>query len=519
MNWLKHDKRVDSKLTCSFWLWLCVLASVVSMVSSVSGQQLRFSNHRELSVPEYATVRVGPFYSTIKISQSAGYRYTRSSGVGTDFIQQNERGTIIKEGQEWPIATTLDLRNYLIVTRRSDLDVSVSANYRHYPLETQEDEFNVYLAEEGIFGNLSSEVELTPFVKAFLHDSFVYRTDYIDVRGLTDEYGGQRYEYMRNTVGIDMDWRLAREMNVGMSASRMDLVPRSDDFKDQERTVYFESLLMEKQLLPGLVAGIKAGSTQVDYAEPDRPDTRQVDYSFYGSAGFARDKGVGFQITEASVLSVGFGTSLGYAYDYDVSQTASDVDETESVYEGDSDQASFSASAALKTRMSKTTLQTISYDKGLRGGFSSAFEAHETYGYDFKWKGLASSVGLYSRYSFVEPSNDDETEYRDWISGINASYPLVSYITMMFSSTYSTRENLYKETGSTSDTKWLDEFGIVTTHNDYSTWISSIGTSFAVTRSIKFSVSARHVERMSDIETLEYSRDIVTADLLYAHQF
>ena len=55
--------------------------------------------------------------------------------------------------------------------------------------------------------------------------------------------------------------------------------------------------------------------------------------------------------------------------------------------------------------------------------------------------------------------------------------------------------------------------------SDYTTWVSRIGTSFELTRSIGFSASGEHVARGSDSEYLEYERDSYRCMLTYTHKF
>ena len=64
----------------SVLLWSSIL------VAPAVAQNLRFSNRREVAIPKNAVLRIGPFYSTARFTQRAGYRYTRSTGAGTDFL-------------------------------------------------------------------------------------------------------------------------------------------------------------------------------------------------------------------------------------------------------------------------------------------------------------------------------------------------------------------------------------------------------------------------------------------------
>ena len=112
--------------------------------------------------------------------------------------------------------------------------------------------------------------------------------------------------------------------------------------------------------------------------------------------------------------------------------------------------------------------------------------------------------------SVVDPRGDNASDYSDWQSGIRFSYPLVDYITLLLSSTYSVRDN---------DVQGPEEVGELEDTNDYRTWSSRIATSFALTREVDFTTSAQHIERYSDSDRLEYSRDIFAATLTYSHEF
>jgi len=128
-------------------------------------QMLRYDQHRELKPPDYATLRLGPFYSDLFFSQTAGFRYTRSEGTGTDFLFGNNRGVIKKDGSEYPLVARLDARNYVLISRHMDLDISFSLGYAYYPMETQENEFFFDISGEGVSGVVSMEFYISKFVR------------------------------------------------------------------------------------------------------------------------------------------------------------------------------------------------------------------------------------------------------------------------------------------------------------------------------------------------------------------
>jgi len=471
------------------WRGFVLLALLCMTPANAQAQGLRFGNHRVVAPPDYATLRIGPFYSAVDFSQSAGYRYTHSSGSGTDFLYSNRRGVTLEDGSELPLITRIDLRNYLIITRNVDLDMSIGVSYEHYPLETQEDETTVHMVDEGVYGSLSMGIMLNPFLKGTAYDKVVYRTDYIDTRGIEDPYGGRQYEYFQNELGVDMDWLPAMNQNLGFSASRFDMIPNEDEYADQESVAYREGLVYEYSLYSGLVVGLRADHTQTDYAADTRKDTRKEDYSAFVRFGEEKD----IPLTGASVLSLRAGYSEGYALDPDVTN--------------ETDQATVFGEASLKTQLRRDLAHQFSYGRYLRGGFSTAFEQVDTYGYAIDWKGARASARLYSTVNEVTPSSSAVNQYRNWSSGIGASFPLTYYIDLHFSTVYSVRDNQDTATG---DEEW---------QNDYDTWSSRLGTSFAITRKVDFTTYVQHVERLSDSEDLEYERDTFSAMFTFKHRF
>ena len=169
-------------------------------------QDLSYDNRRDVEIPDHSTLRIGPFYSTVRLTESVGYRYTTSSGAGADLLIDNRRGEVRSDGSDFPIVSRLDFRNYLVISRHTDLDLSLRVTYRYFPLNTQEDDFNVSLPEEGVGANVSSQFRLTPHLIGSVFDRFLWTTDFVDDRGLSDRSGGRRYERIENTAGVDFDW-------------------------------------------------------------------------------------------------------------------------------------------------------------------------------------------------------------------------------------------------------------------------------------------------------------------------
>jgi hypothetical protein len=460
-------------------------------------QGIRLSQ-REVQPPDYATFRLGPLYSTMALTETVGYRYTSSSGSGTDYISNNELGEILKDGGDFPIISTLSFRNYLIITRNIDLDASFRVGYEYYPQDTQEDEFLFDMTEEGIFGNISSAFRITEFLQGTIYDNFLYKTDYVDVRGEEDRYGGTQYERFENTVGLQLGWQASRKQRLSGGLSRYDVLPQDDEFADQERIEYREGIIYSYQVYEGLQVGGQIGFRQIEYTGTNRPNANLNSYSVFARA--SEGQALGLPVGPNTTLTVSLGVATGYGRE-------KDDDEGEGA---NADAVSATGSVALETQMSPTLSQRISYDKGMTGGYSSAFEERDVYDYRLSWKGKLSSAQFFSTLTDVVPSLESENEYRAWSTGVDLAYPLTHYITLNGRTSYTIREN---EGGLISEDEDLE------LSNDYNTWVTRIGTSFRLTKKLSFSAYAEHTDRTSDAEDLKYERDTLAAYLTYHHQF
>jgi hypothetical protein len=478
-----------------------VLSACVLVVTAgpAQAQGIRFSNTREVAIPDYATLRIGPFYSTIIYSQSVGYRYSRSTGTGTEYYFNNERGVITEEGEEFPIISRLNFRNYLLISRNMDLDASIAMSYEYYPLDTQDDEFNIDIVEEGVYGVLSTGFRLTPFVQGIIYDRARYQTDYIDLRGEEDRLGGEAYENFQNTLGMNIDWLLAKDKKIAATVSRYDEIPRDDEFDYLERTTYSEGVAFEYAVIPGLVVGARAAYAQHEYDDPERRDAREEDYSFY--TRFSRGLGLGFRVTDFTTVNANIGYSRGYAASGSTDAEAEEDDE---------DSETVTGGISMTTRLRRDLKHTLSYGRSLTRGFESAFETTDRYSYRINWTGKATSASLYTGVRVVDPSSRTVNEYSDWVSGASVSYPIIPAIRLQLSSIYSVRDNKVRFDGGEVDPEF---------EADYETWTSRIGTSFAVTRSIDFTAYAQHAERDSDAADLAYTQDLVGATFTYNYKF
>jgi len=513
---------------------LAILASATLAAPALRAQSLRYNYQTDLTrpsprfeedrmftplyeararipePPDDATVLIGPFYSTWLFTQQAGYRYVHTEGTGVDFLVDHRR-IVVEDGDEFPLISTLNLRNYVRLTERTDLDLSLAVRYAHYPLGTQDDEFYVTMAPEGVFGNVSAGLDLTRFVRAVLYDSLVYRMDYVDTRGIIDEYGGQEYKYLQNVLGLTLDWQFAKNKDIRLWANREDFMPRTREFEYQERVTYREGAGYEQQVfLPNLLAGARAEFSQNRYTAPDRPDTRQDDYTAYlryhFGLGEGGEHGAGMRLTEVSTLTAGLGYAAGAGIGTEVA-VQNDQERRDFSVER---QGSLVGHVNLTTHLRRDLTHSFEYRRGLRTGFDSAFELYDQYAYRIWWQHDLTTVSGHSVYRVVYPSSDLVNGYSDWTSGIDFSYPLADRVALLGTTAYSQRRNEAVAATGVVDEEWS---------NDYATWLSRLGTSVAVNRKINFVTYAEHIQRWSDANELEYVRDIFEAMFVYRHQF
>ena len=481
---------------------LCVLG-----LAAAHAQTLRFSNHREVKIPKYAVLRIGPFYSSARLSLTTGYMYTDTDGSGTAYIFRNRRGDIREDGSEFPVISTLQLRNYLLVTRRMDVDMSARVSYEYYPLDTRESGFYVDLVDEGVLGNISTEIIFTPYLKGTLYDWFIYRADYIDTRGLEDRYGGRRYEFIRNGVGFDLDWKLARDKNVGVSLTRFDEWPQSDTFDERERTSYKERLIYEQEMVRNFVLGAEVSFEQIDYESDERNDGEIQRYFLFSRYRGGDTDGIAMRLTEASTLTVGVGYAVAYSLRRG-ERSSGDVTEEDDFSR---DRNAFTGFVTLETGLRKDLQHMIKAERDIYGGFTTAFELVDSLEYRILWEGEVSAASFFTRYSDVEPAADFTPGYSDWATGAELRYPLMPYVDLNLLTRYTIRDNDVSD----EPVDILDETEVF----DYDTWVTRAGTSFRVSKEVTFDFYYQHTERYSDSPDLEYSRDLVAALFTYSHEF
>ncbi len=460
---------------------MCLLTAF--LCTFANAQNLRYDNHREVAIPEYATIQLGPFHSSWAFLLTTGYRYVDTTGAGTDFLFGGSRGRLKKDGSDWPIIVDLDTRNYLVIGPHTDLDVSVGLRYEYYPLDTQESEFRVFLPGEGIGANLSMEVSPVPYLRMRLWDGFAWQTDYLDTRGIEDRYGGQRFENISNTIGLDGDLLVADRHNLGFGASRADRWALDDEWDAQTRVTHSGYLLYEYELAEYVIMGLHGGLDHIDYPESDRPTTLINNYRVT----------LDTRLTERTSARVFGGYAVGT-----ILGGGNTIEEINTTIYG----------AGLETRLSENLRHGVSFAQGLRGGYTTSFEEFDLFTYDIRWTGDLSRWHLYTGWQKRDPSATNANGYVDWTSGLLCEVPIMPAVSLVGSARYGERSN-DDDIVSPADPELS---------GDYDTLAFKFGPVVRLTDELKLTAFAEHIERDGDNDELDYTRDIVSVLLTYRHE-
>ena len=477
-----------------------VLACALVCAVPAGAQSIRITNRRDIDIPDYATFRLGPFYSTATFSQSVGARWTRGRGRGTDFLTGTSRGVILDDGWDVPLVSRLQLQNYLILSRNMDMDISVSAQYEYFPLDTQRDQWVFGLAEEGISAFLSSEFRLSRNVEGQIYWSPSYRTDFVDFRGNSDVLAGREFEYFRNEVGAELNWLLAENKTLTVDGSRVDLIPDETEFADQEFVSHRIGTGYGVEVLPGVEVGGRLGYSETDYKLESRQDNEITDASLY----------VNFDVSEDRHLQLSRNASVYGSVGYARGETKSAGDAEGSSSEG----VIWSAGIdwGEQGRLSRNMTHGLGYTRAFSGTFDSDLAIIDTWTYDWAWIVGLWDLGFASVYSDTDPQ-DRANGYTDWLNRFTADYHLTRELALQAYTSYRIREN---ETTGDED-PLADDF--IDRTSDYEEWISQIGTSYQLTRQIDFSTYFQHAERYQDADAFDFTRDTFQALMTYSHKF
>ncbi len=455
---------------------------------------LRYDQHRELSPPEHSTLRIGPLYSDLGISLSAGYRYTRFRGRGQDFLDGSRRGEVQKGGSEFPLTASLYLNNYMIITRRMDLSLNLRMSYYHYPLGTQEDRFLIDLTDEGIYATFSTQFHPGRDSRILLYDDILYLTDYIDTRGISDRLGGREYKLLRNTVGVDWDWRASPLDTFSASASRSDTIPQSKTFRSQRAVRYSEMAAYRRQINPYAAVGVLINASQSLAQTDERPDTYIHGYSVFS----------GVQLSETVSVDAAIGQQFSTVTGGDLEQSRS--------------RSSLYGSLGIHHDLPGDRSQHATARRSLTEAFDGGVDMTDSFGYQLRWGGLWLPGNFTTDYLIADPQDPGRNGYRDWTSALNLSTQLTRVIPLRFRATYAMRFN---EDLNRASPAGSEQGGAVDpdSRNDYQTLTLSLRTGFRVSEKINCTAYVQQARRTADDPNLEYTRDSLGITLTWGHRF
>jgi len=454
--------------------------------NSSGGQSamLRYDQHREVKPPSDPTLSLGPWYGDIGIGVSAGVQYIRMSGNGVGFITENGRGQYLKDGFDIPIISTLYLNNYILLTRHMDFSFNINVSYAYYPFKTQEDSLYVNMSDEGVYATFSTAIQLSRNSRLMLYDDILYRTDYIDTRGMQDVYGGEQYEHFENTVGADWDWMLSQFDNISASASRRDTISFSDAFDDQEGVFYAEMVSYQRELTKFSTVGVAGDFSQSLYDVDSRPDINMYNFSVFGVAQLTRS------LYGNASLGYGFSTSS-----YDEHDTA----------------GSLTGSLGLGHQISENRYQELTYSRSQDEAFRGGVDVRDTLRYEYRWNGGIFPGSFDSEYIMFSPTGDVRGDYSDWRNRVDLHYQMSRRWRLSFYTSYDVRMNDPFDSEINPDTPDVN--------SDYSTWVVHLGTDTPITKKTMFVIYLEHAERFSDNDDLAYVQDAIVATLDWTHKF
>ena len=475
-----------------FVLALLGMALACGGVSVAQAQSLRFSNYREVRVPDYATVRWGPFYSDIIFSQSIGARYSVSDGAGIDYISNNGRGVIKEDGFEIPILSQFSMRNYLIVSRRTDFEFALTVGYDYYPLGTQDDYFWIDFADQGVEVDLATEIRLNEYHRMRLYDRFSYRTEFVDFRGLTDNYGGNEYSRINNEVGIEYDWLMSATKNLGLNLARFDELPLSgsyEGYKLNEHHGYLEEIVYQHRMTRFFRWDLGADFDQRFYTvEPRKEDI--YFYEFY---------------TGGSLV-----LTPRYTMDGRIGLRWSDtLREGEETVRND---GRLTMELGIAGQINERRSHRLQYVRTQETGFvDRGIYNTDDLRYDYSWSDSRFPGQFGTGLMFATPvAGAVLGGYSQWLTDLSLRHELTRLTSLYFNTSYEMRFN----DGGAADLPDLPE-----TNSDYTTWISRIGVVVPLTRTIAWDSYYEYSTRLSDDERLEYTRHLIASFITWSHRF
>jgi hypothetical protein len=407
-----------------------------------------------------------------------------------------------------------------------DLDISFQVRFVYYPLDTQDDEWALELADEGLaarfgdftfrlmregwFGGYSkdaysiyaadegqgfsadigSEIALTPYVKTRIYTRPSYSVTYLDSRGYRDFQSGEKYEAFQNTAGVDLDWLVAKDKNVALSFDRTDTLPQNTNVVGSQQSVIQRAqAVYEQRFDPDWLVGARAGVVSRDYPEGERGSQFQTDME-----GFL----VG-QLTPFSTLSA----ALGYSQ-VELSDAGA--------YEEDGTADGVVGRINLRTQLAKTLWHAFSFSRLFTSGYQAGVDQVDEFRYSIYGSGDQTKVGFTTALREVTPELTTINAHQNWVTQLTLTQPIDDLWSLHFSAAYEQRLNDDLEPGAPLD----DD---LTLEDDYDTLTLVVGTSYLWTKRSTISGFVQHVERTSEDPLLEFERDTISLTLTWTYTF
>lgn len=540
-----------SRSPCLVLMMLAGVCALSLAPVTARGQMLRFDEYRDLVIPDNANVRLGNFYSDWSFAQSVGVRYTRTTGEGATILEDGHLGRTREDGTDFPTVSTLSMKNYLLINKYMDLDLSVNISYNYFPAGTEDDQLDVDIVGEGMSARmgsftmsatrdalagsfngrnvtanaytetgsskrsgtsatLSSEFDLTKYVRSRIYDTPSYTTDYVDRRGRSDNLRGDKYRYFQNELGLDLDWLMAKNQDLAYSFRRMDTWPQDNDLNQARSSVTKQSLIYENQLNPVLMVGARADYTwrQFDAAsnnDPTQGDYRRSDQFQQDYSGF-----MGADLTENTTLSLGGGYSMAEL-------------NNPGTYEQKGESDTVIGFATLRSMLTERTAHSIGYSREQDGGFEAGLEIIDQYRYAIAWHNDLWSWSYLCLYETVQPQLANVSEYSDWLNQVGLTRQLTRTMTGIANVAYTVRNNGEITMGNmTADGKTVggdlnaDQKFV---SDDYTTWAANVGLTQRLTDHLAAYYYVEHLVQSGSDSSMDFERDTVGATLTYQHDF
>jgi len=457
-----------------------------------------------------STFNLGPLSSTVYFTQSVGYRNVRTSGPGAAYLMTNGYGQVVKDGSDFPLVSTLSMNNDVPISEYMDLSATIQLRYACYPMKTQQDQFDASLMAEG--SELRLKIDVTPFIRMVVYDSFQYRTDYVNDRGMYDTYGGRAYTYIRNTLGATTEWQMAKDKQLILDVNRSDIIPM-DTVDEQLREInYGETLSYKQQILPELTGGASVGLSDAEFPNVTNATTWfQEDYMVFAEVQRRESDRIRARILDFTKIQAGVGYSTGHDLDKPVGLALPGEMQGPGGSNG-----TVIGYIDVETQLRPDLVQNANVSRRMRAGQPGTHEIDTEYGYVLNWRGDASGLSVGTQWTDVEMGDTRYPGYIYWMNRARYWYSATDRITPFLSCSYATTRNKKTPQDSAVALSLEDQW-------DYDVWSVTAGVSFEVFqmfgRPVYFSISGDHSERVSSEPLLTFAQDTLLATLTYGYRF